>query len=400
MRILFTRFPLESRFGGAEVQTLSLMKDLKERGHDVAFLGSCPVMLRECANIGIPATRLDIGTPPVTKFGAISFFWRRRGMQKKLEEALSQWLRSPSPNPLPTEEGRASQMASEGEGCAIVMLSLSEKLLLTPVALAQGIRVLWLEHDRVGRWLTKNPWLPELRNLSRLTTTVVVSELSADIYKRLGWSADTVTAIPNGIDEARLIGNAGHYAPAPVQPGTLRVGTIARLTPDKGVDVLIEAVAGMPEADLTIVGTGSEEGYLRRLITDMTARESAQEPRVRLHRTVDDLGAFYRSLDVFVLPSREHDPFGLVAAEAMLCGTAVIVTDACGIASYLHNGTDALIVPANDATALRNALRSLANPAQRAIMADGGKRTAQETFPLKAMVDAYEAALKKSPRNH
>lgn len=379
MRIFFTRFPLESRFGGAEVQTLSLMNGLKERGHDVAFLGSCPVMLRESANIGVPTTVLDIGAPPVTKFGAISFFWRRRGMQKKLEEAISR-----------SGDSRISAPDT------IVMLSLSEKLLLTPAALAQGIRVIWLEHDRVGRWLTSNPWLAELRNLSRLVTTVVVSELSRKIYLDLGWDEKTVVAIPNGIDEARLIGNDGDYVPAPVHAGVLRIGSVARLSADKGVDVLIQAVADLPQTDLTIVGTGPEEGFLRRLITDMTARESAHEPRVRLHRTVDDLGAFYRSLDVFVLPSREHDPFGLVAAEAMLCRTATIVTDACGIASSLQNGIDALIVPANDAGALKNALRSLEHSAQRAAMADAGKRSAQERFSLKTMIDAYESMLKKS----
>lgn len=385
MRILFTRFPLESRFGGAEVQTLSLMNGLKERGHDVAFLGSCPVMLRESANIGVPTTVLDIGAPPVTKFGAISFFWRRRGMQKKLEEAISR-----------SGDSRISAPDT------IVMLSLSEKLLLTPAALAQGIRVIWLEHDRVGRWLTSNPWLAELRNLSRLVTTVVVSELSRKIYLDLGWDEKTVVAIPNGIDEKRLEVRRpkaevqSDDASFALHTSHFRIGTVARLSADKGVDVLIQAVADLPQTDLTIVGTGSEEGFLRRLITDMTARESAHEQRVRLHRTVDDLGAFYRSLDVFVLPSREHDPFGLVAAEAMLCRTATVVTDACGIASSLQNGIDALIVPANDAGALKNALRSLEHSAQRAAMADAGKRSAQERFSLKTMIDAYESMLKKS----
>src|SRR3989338_938139 len=92
MRILFTRFPLESRFGGAEVQTLALMKGLRARGHDVEFLGSCDVLLREAASYQLSAISLESGPPPVTKWGAISFWWRQWGMKGKLIKAISYQL--------------------------------------------------------------------------------------------------------------------------------------------------------------------------------------------------------------------------------------------------------------------------------------------------------------------
>src|SRR5262245_15941040 len=73
MHILFTRFPLESRMGGAEVQTLVLMKGLRDRGHDVMFLGSCHVLLEETGKLRIENKKLKIGPPPVTKWHVVNF---------------------------------------------------------------------------------------------------------------------------------------------------------------------------------------------------------------------------------------------------------------------------------------------------------------------------------------
>ncbi|MFH0851145.1 MAG: hypothetical protein V1876_00140, partial [Candidatus Peregrinibacteria bacterium] len=137
MRILFTRFPLESRYGGAEVQTMALMHGLQARRHAVAFLGSCPILLKLCRDEGILAAEFKIGAPPVTRWSALSFLWRKRSMQQRLCNAVGEF----------------------GPLDALIMLSLSEKLLLMPFALERGIRVFWMEHDGVGRWLTKNPWL-------------------------------------------------------------------------------------------------------------------------------------------------------------------------------------------------------------------------------------------------
>ena len=64
MKILFTRFPLESAYGGAEVQTLSLMKGLRDRGHAIAFAGSCKTLLRLCREEGFPVIELRIGPRP------------------------------------------------------------------------------------------------------------------------------------------------------------------------------------------------------------------------------------------------------------------------------------------------------------------------------------------------
>ncbi|MFA7681555.1 MAG: glycosyltransferase family 4 protein [Candidatus Peribacteraceae bacterium] len=359
MKILFTRFPLESAHGGAEVQTLSLMEGLLERGHAVAFLGSCPVLLQECRKRNIPCVELDIGAPPVTKWGTVSFLWRRRKMQQLLIKTIRVFR----------------------DLDAICMLSLSEKLLVPPEKFS-NVRIFWIEHDRIGRWLIKNPWFGSLRRNSEHVTTVAVSELSKNFYIHLGWPEDRIVTIPNGVDPLRF----AH--PATIsKPNQFHIGCVARLTSDKGIDLLISAVRGLPDARLTIVGGGRELERLLCIIEPVN-------DQITILKYIDDLGAFYHSLDVLVLPSRDHDPFGLVAAEAMMLGIAVVVTDACGIASYLTNGSSGIVVEAGSASALLEALRRLQkSPEERRSLAQQGKSLALESFTVERMVNNYVALL-------
>jgi glycosyltransferase involved in cell wall biosynthesis len=382
MNILFTRFPLESRFGGAEVQTLSLMKGLKERGHDVEFLGNCETLLRESTSYELRVTRLDIGKPPVTKWNSISFLWRKSTMKKRLINTL---------------EARSSKLE------AIVMLSMTEKLLVTEELAKRGHPIFWIEHDRIGRWLRMNPWLPQLRRMSQFATIVVVSELSKKMYIDLGFDPTHIVVIPNGIDQARFQGTPAHRSLGEGERHEAReifhsklvtrnsnlfhVGAVTRLTPDKGADVLIDAVSDLPEVNLTTIGTGPEEGFLRKIILDRNLSD-----RVILISHVDDLASFYSSLDAFVLPSRDHDPFGLVAAEAMSMGIPTIVTDQCGIADFLRDGEDALIVKAESISALQKAICKLRDDITlRSCIAENGMHTVREKFNVNTMVSRYEA---------
>jgi glycosyltransferase involved in cell wall biosynthesis len=374
MKLLFTRFPLESALGGAEIQTISLMKGLAARGHAVAFLGSCPTLLKLCRNEGIPTVEASIGPPPVSRLTALRFLVRQGRMRWKLEKLLD----------------------SFSDLDAICMLSLSEKILLTPRAREQKINIFWIEHDHVGPWLTQSPWLSRLRELSKFVSTVTVSEMSRRLYLALGWNPERTVAIPNGIDVGRF---AGAGSSATKRDGTFHIGCVARLTPEKGVDLLIDAVSQMPDAALTIIGRGREVGLLHSMVDGISQHEHVDPPRIRIVPHVDDLFAFYRSLDVFVLPSRENDPFGLVAAEAMSAGVATVVTGQCGIAGSLRDGTDALIVSAGSSDALREALVRLRDSAFRTQLSEEGRKTAEQEFSLEKMTDRYETLFQEASRS-
>lgn len=511
MNILVTRFPYESRLGGAENQTKWLMEGLKQRGHEVSFLGSCPVLLRLFSELNAQSSKLEIGLPPVTKWHAISFLWRKKQMRRELMGALKNF-----------QDPRSKIQA-------IVMLSLSEKLLLTKSAAELGMKVFWIEHDRVGSWLSQSPWLPALRRAAAHATIVCVSELSRQKYIALGFDLSRVVAIPNGVPlpppsspgpfsqrekgkeilkegsgrtnpdillfardmrknstsaeailweklrdnqlgvkfrrqhpiDSRIVDFYCHehllcieldgpihdgeersvydkdrqgaledlglhvirfrneevlenlddvldrikqiVSPLPSGEGLgvrgedcregsgVRVGCIARLSPEKGVDVLIHALADLPDIDLLIVGTGREEGYLRTLAAQ--DKERLGVARIRFLQEAVDLDAFYGSIDALVLPSSDHDPFGLVAAEAMMRGVPVIVTDACGIAGYLRDGKDALIARAGSPESLQACIERIKDPALRAGLAEEGSKKAHTAFSLESMLQAYESLL-------
>lgn len=381
MKILFTRFPLESRkAGGAETQTITLMEGLRKHGHAVTFAGSCPALLERCREKGIPTVELRIGPPPVTPWGAVSFLWRKRSMRRALEETLRNF----------------------SDLDAIVMLSLSEKLLLTDIAASRGIRVFWLEHDPLGRWLTANPWLPCLKRMSAGAVTITVSELSRKLYLGLGFDPARVVAIPNGIDLRRFSSSIPR-PPPPAEEGRgveeMRIGTIARLDHEKGLDLLIRAVHDLPGTSLTIVGTGKQEKLLRSLISSYTTNSKTLSPTsFVLCPSIPDLPSFYQSLHVFVLPSRTNDPFGLVAAEAMSLGVPVIVSDACGIAGYLKDGESAVVVRAGDAQALREGIAKMLNPSARKAIGEAGRAFSRENFSAEKMIERYDEALRASSR--
>ena len=346
MNILFTRFPLESAYGGAENQTISLMQGLEGCGHQVSFVGSCPVLLERCEELRIENEQLHIGPPPVTKWGAISFFWRQFAMRKKLLDAIAD-----KPD-------------------AIFMLSLSEKILLTPYALKAGIKVIWQEHDTVGTWLTKSPWLSKLRKMSSAVQTVCVSELSAQIFRDLGYA--NVTGIPNGVESGKWKVESGK------QDDQLIIGCIARLSPEKGVDVLVEAIS-QTDLPLKVLGSGPQK--------------IGNTDQVEVLDRIECIDDFYNQIDVLVLPSRKEDPFGLTVAEAMMRGIPTICTDACGIAAHLTPGVDSIVVEAGSSGALRAALKQMKDQTLRKELSVAGKTYAEKYFTIQAMVDRYEYLL-------
>lgn len=277
----------------------------------------------------------------------------------------------------------------DGQGLdAVVMLSLTGKLLLTDIVTKLGVRVFWVEHDRIGNWLRKNPWLPELLRQSRKATTIVVSDLSHKLYRELGWHEEDLVTIPNGIDAKRLEETVQSKPQTHLSKGDLHIGCISRLSEEKGVDLLIEAIAPLANVHLEIIGEGKEANRLEAMV-----KASNIQDVVTFTKHEDSIAHAYKRMDVLVLPSRDHDPFGLVAAEAMFLGVPVIVTDACGISGYLRNGTDGIVVKANSASALAEAIEAMQDNTTRTLIAAQGKERAKEMFSLSKMIDRYEQVL-------
>jgi glycosyltransferase involved in cell wall biosynthesis len=174
---------------------------------------------------------------------------------------------------------------------------------------------------------------------------VVPGAAALEYLSGLGVPGDRITVAPNAVDRG-IFGTAQRTR----ENGACRLITVARLSPEKGLDVLLEAVVGLP-VELMVAGVGPEESRLRRLAG----------PNVTFLGNVerDALPALYADADVAVFPSRS-DPWGMGLNEAALAGLPLVSTTAPGAAHELiEQGVNGFRVPPEDTTALREAIVKL-----------------------------------------
>ncbi len=138
------------------------------------------------------------------------------------------------------------------------------------------------------------------------------------------------------------------------------VAFAGRLVPEKGADVLVEAfarvTARIPRAKLLIAGEGPD----RRRIEAKIARLGLGSRATLLgHLSPNQLEERFADASVQVVPSRWEEPFGTVAAEAMMRGTPVVATAAGGLAEFIRDGDTGLLVPPSDVARLAEAVLSL-----------------------------------------
>jgi glycosyltransferase involved in cell wall biosynthesis len=223
--------------------------------------------------------------------------------------------------------------------------------------------------------------------IERLThsRTIATSHAVAAGLAKAGLSSQRMKVINNGVGEEHLcldpeavcrVRSELALSDGPV------VGTVARLSPEKGVDVLLmalrEVVGCFPSLTTLIVGDGSEAKHLHEL--------AAGHGKVRFLGTRDDVAQLNRLLDVFVLPSREEAcPMALL--EAMAAGRAVVATCVGGSPELIDNGVDGVLVPTENPTALSAAIVGLLHrPAQREALGRAARKKIARSFMRDRMV--------------
>ncbi|MEU3898375.1 glycosyltransferase [Streptomyces sp. NPDC045251] len=180
--------------------------------------------------------------------------------------------------------------------------------------LTSGVRALYLAGERLG------------------SATVAVSPTVADRLKRWGVPAPRIEVVPNGVDLARFrfdpVARLRTRRRLGLPQDAYVVGGIGRLAPGKRFDVLVRALARLPDdCWLLLVGGGPEEHVLRR-----TAREAGVADRVLLTgerpyvpdgSLGPDLPSLASAMDVLAAPSAE-EAFGLAAVEGLASGLPVL----------------------------------------------------------------------------
>jgi glycosyltransferase involved in cell wall biosynthesis len=362
-RLLVTRFPYKSRFGGEELHTITLMNELDKKGCEAFFMGSCPILLKEFKNAGFPARKAWLAKPPVTKLWLLLFT-----LLSPLLFVLAGWY--------------LWRARMKWKVNVLYSLSFGEKLLMTPWARLFGMKVLWLEHARIGNWFTKNPWRRVYSFLSRWATVVVTSNA---MVKYLAPYARNVTAISCPVIVDRV---SSLPANLNKKDDKFLVGTVARLTVDKGVDKIVRLVHSKPDTRLVIVGDGPLLGDIKKLADEDRITIIPKMPR-------EQLMALYMSLDLFILGSVEMDPFGMVAAEAMYFGTPVLMTNVCGISEDLEDGREAIIVEPKYSAMDKALKKIMRHDEQRHDIGKRGQAFVKKHYSLSEVVAQFEALLSK-----
>jgi glycosyltransferase involved in cell wall biosynthesis len=193
-----------------------------------------------------------------------------------------------------------------------------------------------------------------------------VLRAAASVVTTSAWSRRAL------LDLYSLPGDRVHVAepgvdPADLAPGTDTAGallSVAAVIPGKGHDLLLDALASLTDLRWQCRCVGSLERdpafveRLRHCVLDagMNDRVLFSGPQAGA-----DLAGSYAAADVLVLPSRA-ETFGMVIAEALARGLPVVAADVGGVPEALGHGMDGtrpgLLVPPEDAAALRDALRS------------------------------------------
>ena len=226
--------------------------------------------------------------------------------------------------------------------------------------------------------------------LEKVTARIAVSEPARRVQvEHLGGDA---VEIPNGVD-VRFFADAAPLPGYPRAGGT--IGFVGRFDePRKGMSVLVEAVRLLadryPDLRLLVAGRGD------------AASLRAACPRAEILGEVDDAtkAALLRSVDVMCAPNTGGESFGIVLAEAMSAGAAIVASDLDAFRRVL--GPAALYAPPGDPAALAFALASmLDDPVRRREFGFAGSARAL-AFDWSVVADqvlhVYEAAASAHPR--
>jgi len=261
---------------------------------------------------------------------------------------------------------------------------------------------LYTDHGRQD----PDPWTHRLidrRAARRVDTIVAVSDRLKQHLIGFMPDASRISVIPNGVDTERYVRREddGEFRrEIGVMPNIPIIGSVGRLEPIKGYEVMIDAFARLramgrhnPQPVLVLVGDGSERSELERAASALGIADS-----IRFVGWRSDIERIMRAFTLFGMSSHSEGT-SVSLLEAMSSGLCPVVTDVGGNAAVLGAELKHRLVRPNDPEALAVALsRAILDP--RAMMSDGlvsRTRVVQE-FGLEAMVTKYEALYSSAVR--
>lgn len=270
-----------------------------------------------------------------------------------------------------------------------VVLANGAFAFLASAAAAKLMRVpiVWFEH---------NTTLPSDAILRRMIDwadhiVVVSTAIKAQFLTLVPSARSKITVIHNGADtnqfEPRPMIDDGEWQTDTPQKG-LVVGTVSRLSPEKGVGYFVEAASEilreLPDTRFLVVGDGP-------LRNELEGRAPHQQ--MRFVGAQSDVAAWLNRMDIFVLSSLAEG-FPLAIAEAMACELPVVASDVGGVFEIVVQGETGMRVPPGDAHALAGAvLELLRDDAKRERFGRAGRKRVQDLFTVELQARAMANVL-------
>lgn len=216
---------------------------------------------------------------------------------------------------------------------------------------------------------------------------IAISEYERKRGIAIGIAPERIVTVLNGIVDAP-------WTPIPANCETRGVGRprralfIGRLDRQKGIDILLAAIAGLEDRiDLRVIGS--------TVVGDQAAIDLDRPGITHLGWCDDErIRQELAWADYVVIPSR-WEGFGLVALEAMRAGRAVIATNVGGLPEVIDNGRTGWLIPAEDPVALRTVMLSRTS-AQLAAAGLAGRRRFAQRFTIERTATALSAVYRQA----
>jgi glycosyltransferase involved in cell wall biosynthesis len=185
-----------------------------------------------------------------------------------------------------------------------------------------------------------------------------------------------------------------HLLPRPIRPGIpgrarrspnhgpLTITFAGRITPEKGLDVVLRALTQLPgdlSVRMNVAGIVEHREYWAHC-QDLADKATATNPNLSVsvlgHLAYAEIDELFAASDVVAIPSRWPEPLGAVAAEALRAGAAVVASRVGGLGTYITEGETGLLVAPGDADGWTAALVALARqPAWARQLGEAGARS-------------------------
>ena len=223
---------------------------------------------------------------------------------------------------------------------------------------------------RLGQWLVYGL----IRRLAASNSVQFLFE-NVDDAQALGFSS---TSDPRMV----LVGGAGidpdkyQQQPAPPFP-PLRAAVVARMIRSKGIDHAVEAVLRARRSGIAVELDlyGEPDPLNPQSFTRAELEKWSSLEGIRWHGRIDDVAGVWRNAHVALVPSRGGEGLPRSLLEAAACGRPIIASNVPGCRDFVRDGNEGLLVAPNDANALADALRWLAEAPERIVAMGAAARS-------------------------